>query len=207
EAGSVDILAADAEATDGETLITTLDVGDEFGEMAFLDLDHRPRSATAVAGARCTLLPLPDARPRREPPKRPPAAPPPPAHATPPRRAPPPPPRGAPCVAGAPPPPPPGPTTGRQKTPPPPLAAPRRLARPPDRPPHRGRVAQRRHGVQSAATQVEAVLILQGERTRATPPEDGHLVAALVGPPVPVKSLWQRPRGSRPVGGGGAPQP
>src|SRR5262249_20596927 len=198
EAGSVDILAADAEAPDGETLITTLDVGDEFGEMAFLDLDHGPRSATAVAGARCTLIRVPYASLREELRQRPQAAPDPP----PPPRAP-----AARSPAGGPPPPPPGVSDHPKKPPPPPPAAPRRLARPPDPPPHRGRVAQRRHGVQSAATQVEAVLILQGERTRATPPEDGHLVAALVGPPVPVKSLWQRPRGSRPVGGGGAPQP
>src|SRR5262249_61384609 len=65
EAGSVDILAADSEATDGQTLITTLGVGDEFGEMSFLDVDHRPRSATAVAGARPPLIPLPAVRPRQ----------------------------------------------------------------------------------------------------------------------------------------------
>ncbi len=74
EAGSVDILAADSDATDGETLITTLGVGDEFGEMAFLDVHHGPRSATAVAGAHCSLIRVPYASLREELRKRPQAA-------------------------------------------------------------------------------------------------------------------------------------
>jgi CRP-like cAMP-binding protein len=73
-AGTVDILAADADASEGETHITTLGVGEEFGEMAFLDLDHGPRSATARAGTPCHLIRVPYASLREELRKRPQAA-------------------------------------------------------------------------------------------------------------------------------------
>jgi len=74
EAGTVDILAADTGASEDETHITTLGVGEEFGEMGFLDLEQGARSATARAGARCHLIRVPYASLREELRKRPQAA-------------------------------------------------------------------------------------------------------------------------------------
>src|SRR5262245_33047103 len=69
ESGSVDILAADANPADGDTIVASLGTGDEFGEMAFFD--GGTRSATARAGKSCNVLRVPYAGLRDELRKRP----------------------------------------------------------------------------------------------------------------------------------------
>jgi CRP-like cAMP-binding protein len=69
ESGTVEVTRADSDPSDGDTVITTLRPGQEFGEMAFFD--GGPRSATVRAGADCRVLRVPYDHLREEMQKRP----------------------------------------------------------------------------------------------------------------------------------------
>jgi CRP-like cAMP-binding protein len=69
ERGTVEISRRDSNPREGDIAIAKLGSGKEFGEMAFFD--GGPRSATARAGAGCSVLRVPYAELRREMQRRP----------------------------------------------------------------------------------------------------------------------------------------